>query len=106
MKQRTYKMELTASRLSDNMTAFLEDKFLQTRTPFKPRRNHKWNSPSPFRSGSYASDRFRVVFNSLTRVPQPVISRFTANRGTDNRIALQWDVTQKPGSRNTISKGV
>ena len=96
MKQRTYKMELTASRLSDNMTAFLEDKFLQTRTPL----NLEGTTNVEFTvtnsaPGSYASDRFRVVFNSLTRVPQPVISRFTANRGTDNRIALQWDVTQE-----------
>lgn len=103
MKQRTYRLELVASRLSENMTAFLEDKFLQTRTPLDlegtTRVDFTITSAAP---ASYASDRFRVVFSSLVRVAQTSITNVRAVRENSRQVNLQWDVNRESRIRRYV----
>jgi hypothetical protein len=47
-------------------------------------------------AGSYAADRFKIVFNQVAAGPLPVtITAVTANRNADRTIAVQWKVVQE-----------
>jgi hypothetical protein len=74
-------------------TAFLVDKYLNTTTPLSldGTTNYDFNIQNIL--GSWASDRFMIVFHQEGLGPVPVtITSVSANRNTDNSINVNWKV--------------
>ena len=92
LRVQQYQFEFIARNFDPAMAAFLEDNYLHTTTPVDLLQDttkvmfNVVNVP-----GSYAADRFRLVFKQL--VPTPVtITSIAANRNSDKSIAVSWKV--------------
>jgi uncharacterized protein YjdB len=92
VKVQQYQFEFIALNLEqDAVEAFLEDNYLHSRTPVSLHDSTRVvfniiNDP-----GSYASDRFRIVFKKLSPVPV-MFTTVSAKRNTDKTIAVSWKV--------------
>ena len=88
-----YKLELIADNLSaPGLEAFIEDSYLNTRTTVSLTDTTFMMFSVNSSAGSYAADRFRIVF-SRPMGPLPVtITRVSANRNRDKTINVSWKV--------------
>jgi hypothetical protein len=83
----------------DNMdypgrSAYLIDRYLQTSTELNMAGRTTVNFSVQNIPGSYAADRFKIVFKQLGVVPVNFVS-VQANRNTDRSITVQWKVANE-----------
>jgi hypothetical protein len=87
--------------ISDNLDfpgriGFLIDRYLNTSTPLNMAGTTTVNFNVTNVAGSYAADRFKIVFLQEAAGPLPVtFTTVTANRNTDRSVAVQWKVEQE-----------
>jgi|GEM_PF-4206516 len=87
LRQRTYKMEVDARKWSLNrLDAFLKDNYTATLTPISLGTTNLFDFIVDFKSGSYASDRFVIVFKKA--LPQ-----HKSEQQTITEMAAQSDVS-------------
>ena len=101
-----YKFEFIASDLEhDHLSAFLEDTYLQSYTPVSLHDTTVVFFTIENITGSYASNRFRMVFRKIKQ-HNPLIINFVAERNEDNSVALNWEVENESDVRNySIERG-
>jgi hypothetical protein len=87
-----YQFEFIAANFSQNrLVAFLEDNFLHTSSVINLQDTTRIMFNVSNVPGSYAADRFRLVFQQL--IPTPVtITSISANRNIDKSISINWKV--------------
>ena len=92
----TYRFEWIADQVVDNgLQAFLEDLFTGTLTPISLNGNTSYDFAISNAAGSYASNRFRIVFRPLAPVP---VSFTDINAVRLNKNALvTWKVENEIG---------
>jgi Secretion system C-terminal sorting domain len=76
----------------NNATAFLEDKYLQTKTPLSLTDVNTYNFAITNIAGSQVADRFKIVFK------KQAVTNFTfisALRNTDKTITINWGVANE-----------
>jgi|GEM_PF-4656598 len=88
-----YQFEFVPAGLgSQSLTAFLEDRYLRLRTVISLTDTTRINFNVVNIPGSYAPDRFIIVFRrSGTLVPETLIS-ITAERNTNHQVDVRWNV--------------
>ncbi|MEO6489557.1 MAG: T9SS type A sorting domain-containing protein, partial [Ferruginibacter sp.] len=87
-----YSFEFIATGLGQSeLTAFLEDNYLHTSTPVNLDGTSNYSFNIINEAGSYAADRFRIVFKKLAPLPVTITS-ISASRNTDKTIAVSWKV--------------
>ncbi len=91
VKQANYEMELTAMGLAETgVTAILEDKYTGTSKQLDMVNKNIYAFTVNTESGSYASDRFRVVFRPSTTVPVRFTTLNAFQKNTD--IQVDWKI--------------
>ena len=85
-----YRFVFNAENLDPRMEAFLEDSYLNTRTPVNMSGSTEVNFSMVNIPGSYAADRFRIVFAPLKALPVTFTS-IKAYR-QDKNINVEWRV--------------
>ena len=90
VRAQAYNFEFIASNLDDGLVGFLEDNYLHTRTPLDLKGTTLANFTIVNISGSYAPDRFRIVFASPVVLPVT----FTSVKAYlhDKNIDIEWKV--------------
>ena len=100
LRVQQYLLEFIPANLEmQGLTAFLEDKYLQSTTPLNMADTTRLffniiNSP-----GSYAADRFRIIFRKLAPVPV-TITGITASRNNDKSTTINWKVENETSIQN------
>jgi hypothetical protein len=99
MKAQPYKMELIAENFDGAVSAWLEDKFLKTTTAL----NMSGTTTYDFvltadQAGSYAPDRFRVVFTAARPLPVNITTVKATQQGKN--IAVEWKVENELNVKN------
>lgn len=92
MRVQQYQFEFIPSNLDhDGLAAFLEDNYMNTSTPVSMGDTTRISFSIVNIPGSYAPDRFRLVFQKLA--PTPVhITYIAAVRNPDKTITVNWKV--------------
>ncbi|MEO6489428.1 MAG: T9SS type A sorting domain-containing protein, partial [Ferruginibacter sp.] len=90
LRVQNYQFEFVAENLQPGLTGFLEDSYLQTSTAIPMDGTTKINFAVNTELGSYALNRFRLVFKLIGPVPVTFTS-IRANR-QDRNIIVQWNV--------------
>ena len=92
LRLQQYEFEFDPSGLGQTgLTAFLEDNYLHSSTPID------LNNPTHVQfnvindAGSYATDRFRIVFKQIAPLPVS-FTQVSATRNSDKTIAVKWKV--------------
>jgi hypothetical protein len=99
LRVQQYLLECIPANLEmQGLAAYLEDNYLKTTTPVSMTDTTRLlfniiNSP-----GSYAVDRFRLVFRKLAPVPV-TITGITANRNNDKSATVNWKVENETSIR-------
>ena len=92
LKVQQYQLEFIANGLEQpGLTAFLEDTYLHTASVVKLSDTTTVMFSVEDAPGSYAADRFRIVFKQLKPVPV-TITNIEAKRNPDNSIGIKWKV--------------
>ena len=96
-KVQNYQWEIITNNLDfPGRTGFLLDRFLNTITPLNMAGTTTVNFNVANVAGSYAADRFKIVFRQDAAGPLPVtFTTVTANRNADRSVAVQWKVEQE-----------
>ncbi|MFZ4771652.1 MAG: hypothetical protein ACOYLO_15825, partial [Ferruginibacter sp.] len=94
MRVQNYQWELVLSNMDfPGRTAFFIDRYMQTTTPINMNGTTAINFSIQNIPGSYASNRFYIVFNQTSLGPLPVnITSIAANRNNDKTVTVQWKV--------------
>jgi len=89
-----YKWDITSDNLDfPGRTGFLLDRYLNTSTPLNLAGTTTVNFNVANIAGSYAADRFKIVFNQPDLGPLPVtITTVTASRKANRSIDVAWKV--------------
>ncbi len=94
MKARPYRFEFSAHQLDQpGLTGFLEDSYLHTRTPINLNRNTFEDFSVVNNPGSYAPDRFRIVFMPALVLPLSITNIKAYQKDKD--IAVEWQVVNE-----------
>ena len=89
--KQNYRMEFTASSLSVfGLNGFVEDTYLKTRTPLNLEGITNVNYAVTNVAGSYAANRFMVVFKTSIVLPVTFVSLTAVQKGSD--IVVEWKV--------------
>ncbi|MDP4285210.1 MAG: hypothetical protein Q8891_12355 [Bacteroidota bacterium] len=93
VKAQNYRMEFIASSLSSyGLEGFIEDTYLHTKTPLNLEGTTLLNFSVTNAAGSYATNRFRIVFAPMAAGPLPV-TFVSVNASLKNGdIAVEWKV--------------
>ena len=92
MRAQQYQFDFIASDLSrPGLQAFLEDNHLHTSVPVSLTDSTHILFTVDTSAGSYASNRFRIVFKQLTTTPV-FITNIKASWNQDNTAAVSWSV--------------
>lgn len=92
LRAQTYQLEFNPSMLDgEGLTAFLIDQHLQTTTPVSLSNISTYTfTATASEPGSYAANRFMLVFQKAM-APVPVtITSVSATRNRDNTVAVRW----------------
>ena len=94
MRAQSYQWEINSSNMDyPGRTGFLIDRYLNTSTPLDLAGTTTVNFNVANIAGSYAADRFIIVFNQSELGPLPVhITTITASRKADKTIDVAWKV--------------
>jgi hypothetical protein len=101
MKARTYRLQIDANNLADSgLTAFLEDNFLQTRTALAldDITNYSF-SVTGSAAGSFAANRFRIVFKNLNAPAPFAFTNISASKITNAQNRINWQVANERSIR-------
>ena len=91
VKVQAYRFEITASNLLGNgMQGFIEDSYLQTRTPLNMEGTTVYNFNMVNIPGAYAADRFKIEFEPLHALPVNISSLKANQKGED--VSVEWKV--------------
>ena len=92
MRTRNYQLEFITQNLNHpGLAGFLEDNYLNTRTPVNLNGTTTADFTINTDAGSIATDRFRIVFVSAARALPITFTSFKAYQ-QNNNIALDWKV--------------
>ena len=95
MKPKSYELRFEANNMDAGVTAYLEDKYLNTRTSV----DLNTASVVPFvvnsTAASYAADRFRLVFKPSGALPV-TFTNITATEA-NKKVAVDWKVASEQG---------
>ena len=90
MKVRNYRFNIKVENMnSAGLSAWMVDKFLQTQLPINLETGSQFNFNIENIAGSYAADRFMIVFKQATVVPLTFID-VAANWNNVNGIEINW----------------
>jgi hypothetical protein len=94
-----YQLEFVAKNLSANgLQGFAEDIYLHTTTPLNLEGVTKIEFSVTSAAGSYAPDRFRVVFKTAVALPVTFVSLKAYNKNAD--IAVEWKVENESNMKH------
>ncbi|MEO7483044.1 MAG: T9SS type A sorting domain-containing protein, partial [Ferruginibacter sp.] len=92
LRQQPYQWNFKVSNMEvAGRTGFLVDKYLNTTTALSLDGENIYNFTVDANAGSYANDRFMIVFNQVSVVPVTFTS-ISAVRSNANQIAVSWKV--------------
>jgi hypothetical protein len=92
VRAKTYQFEFVAEHIDPTgLAAFLEDTYLNTQTPVSLTGTTVVDFSVINEPGSYAADRFRIVFKQAAPVPVTFTS-IRASKHDRNSIAVEWKV--------------
>lgn len=102
LKVQQYQFEITPTLMfRPGLTAFLEDKYLNTQTPVSLTDTTRYTFNVVNIAAAYAADRFRIVFAKTQTVVLPVtILSVSANRNSDRTVFVNWKVDNETSMRN------
>lgn len=89
VKVQGYRLEVNAENLT-GVTGFLEDNYLQTKTPLNTTGITTYDFDIVNLPGSYAADRFSIVFKPVAVLPVTFTSVSATQNG--NNVAVEWKV--------------
>ncbi len=99
MKQQTYKLEFVPANIGNTASgAELQDAYLHTSVPVSLDVNTAVNFTVDANAGSFAANRFRLVFRPSAPLPVSFIS-VSANR-TNGTVKVDWKVAAERNIRN------
>ncbi|HCF63221.1 MAG TPA: hypothetical protein DEU93_02805 [Chitinophagaceae bacterium] len=101
LRAQTYQLEFNPSMLDgEGLTAFLIDQHLQTTTPVSLSNISTYTfTATASEPGSYAANRFMLVFQKAM-APVPVtITSVSATRNRDNTVAVRWTTENETDMR-------
>jgi hypothetical protein len=94
LKRISYELQILADKLNtENVQAFLEDKYLQTSTPIALDDTTYYTFSVNTTPGSYAENRFKIVFKPFSTLPVS-ITRFTATK-IEKKVMVEWQVSNQ-----------
>ena len=95
VRVQTYQWQLVLDNMdTPGLTAFLIDRYLNTTTTLNMAGTTTVNFGITNIAGSYAVDRFKIVFNQSVVLPVTITS-VSANRNTDKTVGVQWKVANE-----------
>lgn len=94
VRAQQYQFEIAPTLMDQpGLTAFLEDSYLNTRTPVSLTDTTRYNFSVVNIAGAYAPNRFRIVFAKSPTVVLPVnFVHISANRNSDRTVSVHWKV--------------
>jgi hypothetical protein len=93
VKVQNYQWELILKNMNaEGRTGFFIDKYLKTSTPLDLDGTSKIRFSIQNIAGSYAADRFMIVFNQPIPLPPVSIPAIIARRNNDNTITVKWKI--------------
>lgn len=97
LREQNYQWELIAENLDyPGREGFLIDRFQNSSTPLNMAGTTTFNFDVQNVAGSFAANRFYIVFNQQAGGPLPVtFTTVTATRNADRSVAVQWKVEQE-----------
>lgn len=100
MKLQNYRLAFTPENINTGgLTATLVDKFLSTTTTLNLADTSSVNFQVTTNTGSYAPDRFYVIFKSSVVVLPVTITHISATRNVDKTIRVDWNVNNETSMR-------
>jgi hypothetical protein len=110
MKLKTYKIDMVLSGLNaPGMTGILEDAFLNTQTVVNLNGTTSYTFDVNSTAGSYASNRFRIIFSSSQLLFAPLPVTFTGLKAfsKNNEANIKWTVENEKGiSKYEVLKSI
>jgi hypothetical protein len=101
MKAATYQLNVIPENLSQSgLQAYLEDSYLQSRTAIDMNSGAKVNFNINSDPGSYATDRFRLVFNSIA--PPSVFTINVKSETKGSEVIIDWNVQHANSIRKYV----
>ena len=95
VRVQTYQWQLVLDNMdTPGLTAFLIDRYLNTTTTLNMAGTTTVNFGITNVAGSYAVDRFKIVFNQTLVLPVTITS-VSANRNNDKTVGVQWKVANE-----------
>lgn len=94
LKKMSYQLQVLADKLNNiNVEAFLIDKHLNTSTAINLDDTTNYTFTVDNIAGSFAEDRFKIVFKSVGVLPVTV-THFNATKA-DKKVVVEWQVTNQ-----------
>ncbi|MGN6342135.1 MAG: beta strand repeat-containing protein [Ginsengibacter sp.] len=101
MARQNYRLEFKAQGLSsENLEGFVEDTYLNTRTPMNMEGTTNVDFAITSDKGSYAANRFRVVFKTAVVLPVKLISVAAVQQ--DENIRVNWKVENEKAVKQYV----
>jgi len=101
MQKKSYRMEFVARNLDHpGLEGYLEDSYLKTASPIKLNDTTRFTIVINNDAGSYAQDRFRVVFK--TAIPVVPVVHYTALQASqaNSNILINWNTENENNVKN------
>ncbi|HMJ46647.1 MAG TPA: T9SS type A sorting domain-containing protein, partial [Ferruginibacter sp.] len=103
VKVQNYQWELILKNMdAEGRTGFFIDKYLATSTPLNLDGTTKIRFAIQNIAGSYANDRFMIVFKQTIPLPPVSIPSITASRNSDNTITVKWKILYERNMSNYL----
>jgi hypothetical protein len=103
MQQRNYRLIITTYNLEHpGLQGFFVDNYLNTSTPLALNSQNLINFSVTSVAGSYAAERFRIVFKNPTLTPLSTLFTGFNGRLNGSKIDLQWNVNNEVAMREYV----
>ncbi len=103
MQQRNYRLIITTYNLEHpGLQGYFVDSYLNTSTPLALNSQNLINFAVTSVPGSFAAERFRIVFRNPTLTPLATLFTGFNGRLNGNKIDLQWNVTNEVAMREYV----
>jgi hypothetical protein len=101
MARQNYRLEFKAQGLSsENVEGFVEDTYLNTRTPMNMEGTTNVDFAVTSDKGSYAANRFRIVFKTAVVLPVKLVSVAAVQQ--DENIRVDWKVENEKAVKQYV----
>lgn len=101
LRQQAYQLRFAPKALPAGMTVFLKDRFMDTFVPLSNTDSSFINFTVSSISGSYAADRFYVVFKMAGVLPVKITS-VSASRKQNRQVEVKWIVEDQLNIKNYV----